>query len=67
MLPDGSVQAFFTPDDAYNMAHQLTALLPAAIILAGIAALFGGIISGAKTLRKFQKMNEQEELWTNAK
>lgn len=30
---DGSIQTFFTPDDAYNMAHQLTSLLPAAIIL----------------------------------
>ena len=40
MLPDGSVQAFFTPDDAYNMAHQLTALLPAAIILGFNAITF---------------------------
>jgi hypothetical protein len=40
MLPDGSVQAFFTPNDAYNMAHQLTALLPAAIILGFNAITF---------------------------
>ena len=32
-LMDGSVQTIFTPKDAYNMAHQLTSLLPAGIIL----------------------------------
>lgn len=32
-LLDGSVQNIFTPDDAYNMAHRMTTLLPAAVIL----------------------------------
>jgi hypothetical protein len=32
-LMDGSVQTIFKPDEAYNMAHQMTSLLPAAIIL----------------------------------
>ena len=37
---DGSIQTFFTPDEAYNMAHLLTTLLPAAVILGFNAIAF---------------------------
>ena len=61
------VTIYYNPKDPSQVTMTISLILPIAIIVAGIAALVGGIISGVNSMKKYKKMNEQEKGWNNGK
>lgn len=61
------VTIYYNPKDPSQVTMTISLILPIAIIVAGIAALVGGIISGVNSMKKYKKMNEQEKGWNNDK
>lgn len=58
---------YYNPKDPSQVTMTISLILPIALIVAGIAALVGGIISGVNSMKKYKKMNEQEKGWNNGK
>ena len=61
------VTIYYNPNDPSQVTMTISMILPIAIIVAGIAALVGGIISGVNSFKKYKKMKEQEKGWANGK
>ena len=55
----------YNPDDPTKISQPVSIIWPIAILLGGIAALVGGIVSAYKTIKKHQAMKLQEEGWKN--
>ena len=61
------VTIYYNPKDPSQITMTISMVLPIVIIVAGIAALVGGIMSGLNSLKKYKKMKEQEKGWANGK
>ena len=55
----------YNPKNPNEITQVKSLILPIAIILAGIAALTGGIVSGVNAVKRYQKMKDQEKGWEN--
>ena len=56
---------YYNPKDPNQITQSKSLILPIVIIVAGIAAFAGGIISAAKAVKRHKKMKEQERNWAN--
>ena len=56
---------YYDPLDPSRITQTKSMLLPAVMVVAGIAALAGGILSGVNAFRRYKKMKEQEREWAN--
>ena len=56
----------YNPENPSQISQPTTIILPIALLVAGIAALIGGIVSIMKALKKHKAMKEQEKGWANA-
>ena len=56
---------YYDPSDPSQITQTKSLVIPLIIIAAGIAALAGGIVSGIHTIKRYQKMKEQEKEWSN--
>ena len=56
---------YYDPSDPSQIKQTKSMLIPLAMIIAGIAALVGGILSAVNTVKKYNKMRNQEREWAN--
>lgn len=56
---------YYNPEDPSQITQTKSLIFPIVIIVAGIASLTGGIISGLNAIKKVKKMKEQERTWSN--
>ena len=56
---------YYNPNDPSQITQTKSLIVPLAMIIAGIAALVGGILSAVSTVRKYKRMKEQERGWAN--
>ena len=56
---------YYNPKDPNQITQSKSLILPIVIIVAGIAAFAGGIISAANAVKRHKKMKEQERSWAN--
>lgn len=54
---------YYDPADPSQITQTRSMLIPLAIIIAGIAALAGGIVSAVNAVKKYNKMRNQEREW----
>ena len=59
------IDIYYDPKDPSHITQTKSLILPIAIIVAGIASLTGGIISGVNAVKRHKKMKEQERSWAN--
>ncbi len=59
------ITIYYNPKNPNEITQVKSLILPIAIILAGIAALTGGIVSGVNAVKRYQKMKDQEKGWEN--
>ena len=62
---DQKVTIYYNPQDPSKITQTKSLILPIAFIVAGIASLVGGIISGLNAIKRVKKMKEQERSWAN--
>ncbi len=55
----------YNPDDPNQISSPPSLILNIALLLGGAAALVGGIISAVNSVKRYKKMNMQEESWKN--
>ena len=60
------MKIYYNPKDPSQITQTKSLILPAVIVVAGIASLTGGIISIVNTVKRHKKMKEQERSWENA-
>ena len=56
---------YYNPSDPNQITQTKSLLLPILVIIGGVAALIGGIVSGLNSISKYKKMKEQEKGWSN--
>ena len=56
---------YYNPKDPNQITQTKSIILPIVIIVAGIVAFAGGIISAANAVKRHKKMKEQERSWAN--
>ena len=56
---------YYNPKDPNQITQSKSLILPIVIIVVGIAAFAGGIISAANAVKRHKKMKEQERKWSN--
>ena len=56
---------YYNPEDPSQITQTKSLIVPLAMIIAGIAALVGGILSAVSTVKKYKRMKEQERGWAN--
>ena len=56
---------YYNPKDPNQITQSKSLILPIVIIVVGIAAFAGGIISAANAVKRHKKMKEQERSWAN--
>ena len=56
---------YYNPADPVQITQINSPLVPIIILAAGIAALIGGILSAANSVKKMKKMKDQEKEWAN--
>ena len=59
------ITIYYNPKNPNEITQVKSLILSIAIILAGIAALTGGIVSGVNAVKRYQKMKDQEKGWEN--
>ena len=62
-----SLTIYYNPSDPTQITQTKSLVIPVIMILGGIAALAGGIISGINAIKRYNKMKEQEKGWENDK
>ena len=58
---------YYDPADPSRITMTISLILPLVLIAAGVAACVGGVTSAANAIKRYRKMKEQEEEWTNVK
>ena len=58
---------YYNPADPTHVTMSISRLIPAIIIAVGAAAVIGGVVSGVKGFKRYQKMRAQEKEWTYGK
>ena len=61
------IKIFYNPDDPSKVTQTKSLVLPIILIVGGLAAFVGGIISGLNAIKKYKNMKEQEKGWANGK
>ena len=56
---------YYNPKDPNQITQTKSLILPIVIIVVGIAAFAGGIISAVNAVKRHKKMKEQERSWAN--
>ena len=56
---------YYNPKDPNQITQTKSLILPIALIVAGFAALIGGIVSLVNAVKRHKKMKEQERNWAN--
>ena len=59
------MKIYYNPSDPSQITQTKSLILPIVIIVAGVAALVGGIISGINAIKRYKKMKKEEEGWNN--
>ena len=59
------INIYYNPKDPSQITQTISLVLPIVIIVGGLAALIGGIISGLNAVKRYNKMKEQEKGWAN--
>ena len=59
------ITIFYNPSDPGQITQTKSPVIPIVLIVGGIAALAGGIISGINAVKKIKKMKDQEKEWAN--
>ena len=60
-----TVTIYYNPKDPSQITMTKSIILPIILVVVGVIAFVGGIISGVKTIKKFKRMKEQEKGWGN--
>lgn len=58
---------YYNPQDPSQITQTKSLILPIIIMIGGVAALTGGIVSFVNAVKRQQKMKEQERNWENGK
>ena len=56
---------YYNPENPNEITQTKSLILPLVLIVAGLAAFIGGIVSGVNAIKKYNKMKEQEKGWAN--
>ena len=56
---------YYNPENPNQITQSKSLIIPLIMIIGGIAALVGGVVSGANALKRYKKMKEQEKGWAN--
>ena len=56
---------YYNPSDPNQITQSKSLILPLIMIIAGIASLVAGIMSGVNSIKRYNKMKEQEKGWAN--
>ena len=59
------ITIYYNPENPKEITQSKSLILPIVIILGGIGALAGGIISAVRAVKRYKKMREQEKGWEN--
>ena len=59
------VTIYYNPQDPNQVTMSKSLVLPIVLMVGGVAALVGGIISGVNAIKRYKKMKEQEKGWEN--
>lgn len=59
------VTIYYNPNSPNEITQTKSLVTPIILVVGGIAALTGGIISGANAIKKQKKLKEQEKGWKN--
>ena len=59
------ITIYYNPEDPSQITQSISMILPIAIIIGGLIALVGGIISSINSFKRYKKMKEQEKGWAN--
>lgn len=54
---------YYNPENPNEITQTISLILPIVMIVAGIAALIGGVMSGVNAIKKYRRMKVQEEGW----
>jgi len=58
---------YYNPSNPNQITQTKSLIIPVVIIISGLAAFVGGIISGMNAIKRYKKMRNQEKEWSNAK
>jgi len=56
---------YYNPENPNQITQSKSIILPIAMIIGGVAAFTGGIISAVNAVKRHKKMKEQERNWAN--
>lgn len=59
------ITIYYNPDDPTKITQTTSLILPIVIIAGGCCSLIGGIVSAVNSMKKYNKMKEQERRWAN--
>lgn len=59
------VSIYYNPKDPSQVTMSKSMILPVIIILAGVGAVVGGIVSAVNAVKRHKNMKEQERSWEN--
>lgn len=62
---DQKITIYYNPQDPSQITQTKSLILPVVIVIAGIASLVGGVLSGYNAIKRVKKMKEQERSWAN--
>lgn len=65
--PGDKIKIYYNPDNPTEITQTKSLILPIAIVVAGLAALVGGIISSIHAIKEHKELKIQEEGWKNGK
>ena len=54
---------YYNPKNPKEITQTTSLVLPIVMVVGGIAAFIGGIVSGANAIKRHKKMKEQEKEW----
>lgn len=60
-----SMKIYYNPDDPSQLTMSKSFLIPTIIVVVGLAAVAGGVVSGVNAIKKCKRMKEQEDAWAN--
>ena len=60
------MKIYYNPENPIEITQTKSLILPIVIIIGGLGAFVGGIITAINAIKKHNKMKEQEKGWANA-
>ena len=62
---EDKLSIYYNPENPNEITQTKSLILPIALVVAGLAAIVGGIVSGVNAIKRHNKMKEQEKGWAN--